>query len=203
MLSVCNSINTNKCKNYYCSLMLVIPHHWLWLIWNPVIQVVTLKLKLEIKHAILLHILPNTSRLRTRPIKMQEAAAARCKIITCSTDEGHKETWLIRFWPRADTDELVQFNFLNDAAGGLMCTSWNFNNIWVGKKKTAAHSLEVDQDVFGRPFLPAQTAPALAHLVVDVVKADSGAIPLVPCTTCLKNSLFTFNHFTLELHWHV
>lgn len=45
------------------------------------------------------------------------------------------------------------------------------------------YSLEVDEDVFGRTLLPTQTASSLSHLVVDVVKADGGALPLLARTT--------------------
>lgn len=52
----------------------------------------------------------------------------------------------------------------------------------------ALHSLEVDEDVFDRPFLPTQTAASLCHLVVNVVEADSGTVPLLSRTCRLKNS---------------
>lgn len=60
----------------------------------------------------------------------------------------------------------------------------------------AADSLEVDEDVFGRSLLQAQTASALSHLVVDVVEADRGPVALVPCR--LKNPGSAQNWETLK-----
>lgn len=50
------------------------------------------------------------------------------------------------------------------------------------------HSLQVDEDVFSRTLLPTQEPSSLCYLVVDVVKADSGAMTLFAQTCRLKKS---------------
>lgn len=49
-------------------------------------------------------------------------------------------------------------------------------------QKQAAHSLEVDEDVFGRGLLSTEQAPSLLHLVMNVVETDSGSMFLAPQT---------------------
>lgn len=50
------------------------------------------------------------------------------------------------------------------------------------------HSLQVDEDVFSCTLLPTQEPSSLCYLVVDVVKADSGAMTLFAQTCRLKKS---------------